>query len=77
MTFVSEEKEFNKVHLEMEGSTSKRTKDFYNIVPNKFLCTLRNCRSHRLLFSTLCAGYLFKSHLVKRSSLVSVSMDAL
>ena len=53
MTFVSEEKEFNKVHLEMEGSTSKRTKDFYNIVPNKFLCTLRNCRSHRLLFSTL------------------------
>ena len=53
MTFLSEEEEFNKVHLEMNRIMGPKEKRLYNIVPNKFLCTLRNCRSHRLLFSTM------------------------
>jgi hypothetical protein len=53
MTFLSQDEEFNKVHLEMDRKMTDREKKLYHIVPNKFLCTLRNCRSHRLLFSTL------------------------
>ena len=39
--------------------------------------TDRNLCKIGLLLATLCAGYLFKSHFVKRASLVSVSIVAL
>ena len=53
MTFLSDNEEFKKVHLDMNRRMTTLGKKSYNVVPNKFLCTLRNCRSHRLLFSTL------------------------
>jgi hypothetical protein len=53
MTFLSENEEFKKVHMEMDRKMSGREKNLYDIVPNKFVCTLRNCRAHRLLFSTM------------------------
>jgi len=53
MTFLSEEEEFNNVHLDVNNFKTTEEKQDLNVIPNKFLCTLRNCRSHRLLFSTI------------------------
>jgi hypothetical protein len=53
MTFLSEEEEFNNVHLDVNDFKTTDEKQDLNVIPNKFLCTLRNCRSHRLLFSTM------------------------
>ncbi len=53
MTFLSENKNFNNVHIDLKTQKTIEEKQDIDVVPNRFLCTLRNCRSHRLLFSTL------------------------
>lgn len=53
MTFISDNEEFNNVHIDLKTKKTTDEKQDIDVVPNRFLCTLRNCRSHRLLFSTL------------------------